>query len=95
MRGRRILGSLWVGLMFIGTGLAVFWVVYIGMLWGIVIGDINPDRMPPLTEKQAEVVFQQTRSIMLLAALPPLFISVAWAVTVAVMLIRPQEQPGS
>src|SRR3954471_775696 len=90
----RILRWLYFALMFIATGFVTWLVVMIGLSWGILIGDINPDRMPPLTGVQQETVYHVTHPMMLLASVSPLLLSMAWAVTAMILLVRRRNCPA-
>jgi len=79
--------------MFIATGLIAWFVVAIALSWGILIADINPDRMPPLTAVQFETVYGDTHSMLLVASIPPLVLCIMWAVTAGVLLSRRRVCP--
>lgn len=90
---RHFLRRLWLTLLFAGTVGAIFWVGFGTLLWIFVIGDINPDSMPPLNEAQATFLVEHTRSHMLLVAVPPLLLTLLWGTTVAVLLARGRLTP--
>jgi hypothetical protein len=79
--------------MFIATGLVAWWAAAIALVWGILIGDINPDRMPPLTALQQTTVYDVTHPMMLAASVPPVLLSIAWAVTAGVLMARRRVCP--
>jgi len=79
--------------MFVATGLLAWWVAAIGISWGFLIADINPDQMPPLTALQQKTVIDATHPFMLATSIPPVVLSIAWAITTGVLLSRRRVCP--
>jgi len=76
------------------TGLSIVWIMFVAHAWPTAVYDTNFQAFDrSLTPPERAGVIGSTKSLMLLATLPPALLCVAWALTTIVLLIR--EPPAS
>jgi hypothetical protein len=81
-----ILIQLYFGVLIVATGLVAWFVAANAVMWDILIADINPDRMPPLTELQQKTVIDVTHPFVLAESVAPMVLCFAWAATTGALL---------